>query len=143
MLRSLGDRPALPSPATAYSSLVPAQPAQPAPAVVPRAASETSRADARPSGVNKEIRSAVIAKLQVVQQGVPTTGMERSELTSSLEAIIADGNHPLTKTDADRLVGEIVAEAVGLGPLEELLQDPDINEIMVVGHGKIFVEHRD
>src|SRR5688500_6194087 len=36
------------------------------------------------------------------------------------------------ETNRDQLVGEMVDEALGLGPLENLLSDPTISEIMVV-----------
>jgi pilus assembly protein CpaF len=45
-------------------------------------------------------------------------------------------------TDQDRLIGELTDEAVGLGPLEQLLADPTINEIMVVDPSTIFVERQ-
>ncbi|HYO97917.1 MAG TPA: ATPase, T2SS/T4P/T4SS family, partial [Polyangiaceae bacterium] len=42
--------------------------------------------------------------------------------------------------DADRLVGELADEALGLGPLEQLLADPSISEIMVIDADTIYVE---
>ncbi len=41
-----------------------------------------------------------------------------------------------------RLVKEILDEALGLGPLEELLRDPDVSEIMVNGIDHVFVERK-
>ncbi len=41
-----------------------------------------------------------------------------------------------------RLVELILREAVGLGPLEELLADPAVEEVMVNGHESVFVERR-
>ncbi len=43
-------------------------------------------------------------------------------------------------TDVDRLVGELADEALGLGPLEELLADPAVTEIMVIDPETVFVE---
>ena len=40
----------------------------------------------------------------------------------------------------ERLVAEVVAEAIGLGPLEPLMEDPSVTEIMVNGPGAIYVE---
>jgi pilus assembly protein CpaF len=45
-------------------------------------------------------------------------------------------------TDQDQLIGELTDEAVGLGPLEVLLADPTINEIMVVDPSTIFIERQ-
>jgi pilus assembly protein CpaF len=42
--------------------------------------------------------------------------------------------------DRDALVGEMVDEALGLGPLENLLNDPQVSEIMVVDPNTIYVE---
>lgn len=43
-------------------------------------------------------------------------------------------------TDQDRLVGEMADEALGLGPLEHLLNDPSVTEIMVIDADTIYVE---
>src|SRR4051794_4597221 len=40
----------------------------------------------------------------------------------------------------DRLVDEVVADVTGLGPLESLLADPAVTEIMVNGSGPVWVE---
>ena len=45
-------------------------------------------------------------------------------------------------TDENALVGELADEALGLGPLERLLADPAVNEIMVVDADTIYVEQR-
>jgi pilus assembly protein CpaF len=44
--------------------------------------------------------------------------------------------------DANALIGELADEALGLGPLENLLADPEVTEIMVVDPHTIFVERR-
>ncbi len=44
--------------------------------------------------------------------------------------------------DRDALLGELVDEALGLGPLERFLADPSINEIMVVDPYTIYIEQR-
>jgi septum site-determining protein MinD len=45
-----------------------------------------------------------------------------------------------TREDMNRIVKEILDEALGLGPLEDLLSDKTVSEIMVVGHDKIYYE---
>ncbi len=44
--------------------------------------------------------------------------------------------------ELDALVDDIVDEMVGLGPLEPLLKDPSINDILINGHENCFVERR-
>jgi len=43
-------------------------------------------------------------------------------------------------TNCDQLVGDLADEALGLGPLERLLADPEISEIMVIDADTIYVE---
>jgi pilus assembly protein CpaF len=47
-----------------------------------------------------------------------------------------------TRDDMNRIVKEILDEALGLGPLEDLLADKSISEIMVVGPKKIYYEQK-
>jgi len=48
--------------------------------------------------------------------------------------------HALNKHERKRLVSDILDELLGLGPLEPLLQDPAITDILVNGHDIVFVE---
>jgi pilus assembly protein CpaF len=49
---------------------------------------------------------------------------------------------PINVAELEALVDEIVDELVGLGPLEPLLKDPDINDILINGHENCFVERK-
>lgn len=66
----------------------------------------------------------------------------RSEAARVLAELIAEDESLPTDVDREALVGALVDEAVGLGPLESLLADPDISEIMVNRHDEIYVESR-
>jgi pilus assembly protein CpaF len=63
-------------------------------------------------------------------------------------APLAEAVHELVEADAAllesparrRLEELILREAVGLGPLEELLADPEVEEVMVNGHERVYVE---
>jgi pilus assembly protein CpaF len=54
--------------------------------------------------------------------------------------LLAEENLIYTRTNKQRLLEWVFADIVGYGPLEPLLKDPDITEIMVNGPGTIFVE---
>ena len=47
---------------------------------------------------------------------------------------------PLNKTEKDRLIKEIIQEAKGYGPLDPLLEDPTISDILVNGPKNVYVE---
>lgn len=59
---------------------------------------------------------------------------------SKLIAYVNDNSLPVSRFEADRLAEELVDELVGFGPIEPLLRDSSVTEIMVNGPNKIFYE---
>jgi pilus assembly protein CpaF len=57
-----------------------------------------------------------------------------------LEDIVKTETLPLSRADRDRLAEEVVHETLGLGPIEPLLADPTISDILVNGHDQVYVE---
>jgi pilus assembly protein CpaF len=70
--------------------------------------------------------------------------LEQSELElrvrQTLQSVINSDNTPLAASDRNRIAQEVADEILGLGPLEPLLRDGEITEIMVNGPNDIFVE---
>src|SRR5690606_12618819 len=64
----------------------------------------------------------------------------RSEASAALSEIIANDAELPVSVERSALLLEVVNEAVGLGPLEPLLADQAVTEIMVNRHDEIFVE---
>ena len=61
-------------------------------------------------------------------------------LRTRVQALVANYPAVLTRSDADRLVQAVIDRVVGLGPLEPLLADPTITEIMVNDPAHVFIE---
>ena len=64
----------------------------------------------------------------------------RVEIRRILEDMVAAEAIPVSRADRDRLVMEVQHEVFGLGPLETLMKDPEISDILVNSSNKIFVE---
>ncbi|MGP1357704.1 CpaF family protein [Roseicyclus sp.] len=64
----------------------------------------------------------------------------RREVASLAEEVLAAENRPMRGPEFQRLVDELMHEVLGLGPLEPLLADPTVNDILVNGHSSVFVE---
>jgi pilus assembly protein CpaF len=64
----------------------------------------------------------------------------RSEVRSAVARLVEEEKTPLSMMEKDRIIGEVLDEVFGLGPLEPLLQDPSINDILVNGHKLVYVE---
>jgi pilus assembly protein CpaF len=56
------------------------------------------------------------------------------------ESLIAEEGVPLNQPEKDRLIVEVQHETFGLGPLEPLLADPDISDILVNNCGNVYIE---
>ncbi|HJS13091.1 CpaF family protein [Sphingopyxis sp.] len=72
--------------------------------------------------------------------------MSRAQVETEAGDLIADilGRHQLALNASERraMVGDVLDELLGLGPLEPLLQDETITDILVNGHDIVFVERR-
>ncbi|HYY24069.1 MAG TPA: CpaF family protein, partial [Candidatus Udaeobacter sp.] len=64
----------------------------------------------------------------------------RVEIRRILEDMVMSEAIPLSRADRDRLVMEVQHEVFGLGPLETLMKDPEISDILVNTHNHVFVE---
>ncbi len=87
------------------------------------------------------IRTVDLKKLLLDTKGDENKEREVREKTRREITLIADREAPeLARDERARIIKEVLEEALGLGPLEDLLADPNVTEIMVNGHKKIFLE---
>src|SRR5689334_18314282 len=63
-----------------------------------------------------------------------------SEIRTLLGELLAEENTPLSLGEREALFGELIDDVFGLGPLEPLLRDPSISDILVNTHKHVFVE---
>ncbi|WP_112268623.1 CpaF family protein [Lentzea terrae] len=61
---------------------------------------------------------------------------------NSLQAVLEQDDTPMTLADRGRMAIEVADEILGHGPLEPLLRDPDVSEVMVNGPDHIYVERK-
>jgi pilus assembly protein CpaF len=65
-----------------------------------------------------------------------------SEIRSLVNELLAEESMPISMGERDVLYGELIDEVFGLGPLEPILRDPTINDILVNTYKSVFVERR-
>jgi len=85
------------------------------------------------------IQHKLIAELDP-SMDVTRTGEVRSTIEEMFESILMEENIVLSRNERRRLFEQIVAEILGLGPLEPLLADDTVTEVMVNGAKNIYVE---
>src|SRR5207248_10835563 len=106
----------------------------------------TNRSSAVSSERRSELRSKVHRKLlqSLNSDTLRLISKERlrGEIGQAVEKLLLQENIPMTLPERDRIIEEILDEVFGLGPLEPLLKDPGITDILVNNHNRIYVERR-
>jgi pilus assembly protein CpaF len=64
----------------------------------------------------------------------------RVELEKIIVELLLESETPLNATERKRLVSDVIDEVLGLGPIEPLLKDPTVSDILVNTYNKVFVE---
>lgn len=64
------------------------------------------------------------------------------EILKILEDVMAVEAEHINNRDRTKMTEELLNEIIGYGPLEKLLSDPDITEIMVNGYDRIYIEKK-
>src|SRR5208282_5191270 len=64
----------------------------------------------------------------------------RTEVRTAVSKLVEEEKTPLTIVEKDRIIGEVIDEVFGLGPLEPLLADPTISDILVTTPRLVYIE---
>jgi len=87
-----------------------------------------------------ELHKGLIDKLDLRTIDQLTREQLREELRQILGVVLAGTELPLNRTERETLFEELLDEVTGLGPLEPLLRDPSISDILVNGYNTVYVE---
>src|SRR6476660_183326 len=88
------------------------------------------------------LHKAIIARLDLTKLNTLAPDRVKAEVSRLAEGLLQAENVPLSTAEKDRLVSEVHHELFGLGPLEPLLADPTISDILVNSDANVFVERR-
>ncbi len=92
--------------------------------------------------VKAAIHRKLIQKLNLDRLTEVNRDDVRREVTQILEALVVGESTPMNLQERERLATEVLDEVFGLGPLEPLLADPTISDILVNTHKRVYVERR-
>src|ERR671918_136412 len=101
---------------------------------------QASSSDALLQDVRLRIHRRLIDTLDLSKLSTLEMERVRVEIRRILEDMVMSESIPLSRADRDRLVMEVQHEVFGLGPLETLMKDPEISDILVNTHDHVFVE---
>ena len=92
----------------------------------------------------QELKSSVhrdlISRVDLERVATQRDEYTRGQVLSVIQDLVANLKTPLSGRERERLSLEVLDEVFGLGPLEPLLQDPTVNDILVNGPKQVYVE---
>ena len=112
----------------------------------PQAGTPTKPASSAIESFSDKIRLALVEK---VSQSFGDTALDDSEasqadlrrrVATELHTLISSEAIPLDEQERQKIINEVANDVLGYGPLEILLDDPTVSEIMVNGPDIIYVE---
>ena len=86
-----------------------------------------------------KIHVKLLGLLDLTRLTAASEGAIQEDLRRGVEMILTEEKIPLPSPEKDRLCREIRNELLGYGPLEPLLADSSINDILVNSYSKVFV----
>ena len=140
--------------ASAVPSPTSPRPADDRPPLAPERASHAGATPSQRQGVAPKpsaqqaqfvkLKSKVHARLVEEMQDEDSAEREDivAKITELTNEILASTNTPMPRNERARLIESLINDVLGLGPLEQLLNDPEITEIMVNGHRQIYIEQK-
>lgn len=91
-------------------------------------------------GIKSKIHVKLLNSLSPDQLKALSKDGVREQVGNVVERLIEEESLPMTVAERERLIEEVLDEVFGLGPLEPLLKDPTVSDILVNGFDNIYVE---
>jgi pilus assembly protein CpaF len=91
-------------------------------------------------GIKTQLHSRLMNALSPEQLRALNKDGMREQIGAVIERLVSDEAIPMTVNERERLIEELLDEVFGLGPLETLLKDPTVSDILVNGYDSIYVE---
>ena len=92
--------------------------------------------------MKSRLHRTLINRMDLTKLSSLTPEQVHAEVSRLAEIVLAQEAMPLSASERERLVNDVQHELFGLGPLEPLLKDPTISDILVNSHDTIYIERR-
>ena len=90
--------------------------------------------------VRGSVHRKLLAKLNLEKLATAERSRVEAEIRVLVSSLIAEAGVPLSVTERDAILGDVIDEVFGFGPLEPLLRDKTISDILVNTYKQVFVE---
>ncbi len=96
----------------------------------------------RLQGYKQDLHQKLIAGMDLSTMGTLTEQELRQEVRQAAEEMCRLSSVLLNQGERERLVNEVLDETFGLGPLEILMRDATVSDILINGPSAVFIERR-
>jgi pilus assembly protein CpaF len=96
--------------------------------------------DPRITALKREIHQQVISSMDLSTVGTMGEDQLRREVRREAETLCKSRSDLLSRSERERLINEVLDETFGLGPLEALMRDTSISDILINGPKTVFIE---
>ncbi len=90
--------------------------------------------------LKSEIHRKLIGVLNLERVSSIPKDRLRAEIGRVVERLLEDERVPMTTAEQNKIIEEVLDEVLGLGPLEPLLKEPSISDILVNGYDRVYIE---
>jgi len=90
--------------------------------------------------VKADLHRKVLDRLDLEKLGKTSGDSARDEVLVVIRSVVNGEAVPLSFAERERLSREILDEIFGLGPLEQLLKDPNVSDILVNRYDRVYIE---
>ena len=90
--------------------------------------------------LKSEIHRKLIGVLNLERVSSVPKDRVRAEIGRVVERLLEDERVPMTTAEQNKIIEEVLDEVLGLGPLEPLLKEPSISDILVNAYNKVYIE---
>ena len=90
--------------------------------------------------LKSDIHKKLISVLNYEQLAELPKERMRAEIGRIVERLLEEERVPMNTAEQNKIIEEVLDEALGLGPLEPLLKEPTISDILVNRHNRVFIE---
>ena len=90
--------------------------------------------------LKSEIHRKLIGVLNLDRVSSIPKDRVRAEIGRVVERLLEEERVPMTTAEQNKIIEEVLDEVLGLGPLEPLLKEPSISDILVNGYNKVYIE---
>jgi len=92
--------------------------------------------------IKRDLHGKVIDRIDVSAIQNMSREQLRTQLRGVVEQLVAMEQLPLNQAEKEKIVVSLLDDILGLGPLEILLADPDVSDVLVNNHKSVYVEKK-